>query len=171
MLFAAALCLSGCVSMNPHGLDSDDAAQVDREIRELHQFFEEWFAGSLVESDEAFARFSDVLTDGFTIVTPGGVELDRQAIMDAVRTGHGSDAGARIWIERVQIRHALGKTVVATYEEWQQSTGQAAKGRLSTVVFARDASTPNGLVWLHVHETWLPVDKKKQASLHQDLPI
>jgi len=157
--------------MNPHDLDDDNAVQVDREIHELHQFFQEWFAGSLAESDDAFARFSDVLTDDFTMVTPGGVELDRQAIIDAVRSGHGNDAGARIWIERVQIRHTLGKTVVATYEEWQQSAGQIAKGRLSTVVFARDASAPNGLVWLHVHETWLPVDKKSQESSHQDLPI
>ena len=29
-------------------------------------------------------------------------------------------------------------------------------GRVSTAVFRERADTPNGLAWLHVHETWLP---------------
>lgn len=159
MLVGAIVCAPGCVGMRTHESAIDNAQPVSREIHELHQFFQEWFNGSLADSDEGFARFSDVLAPGFTIVAPDGVERGRDVILDTVRAGRGSDVGARIWIEHVQIRHTLRETIVATYEEWRRSAGQTPKGRLSTVVFGRDESAPNGLVWLHVHETWLPATK------------
>lgn len=41
-----------------------------------------------------------------------------------------------------------------TYEEWQD-TGQGERGRISSVLFRRRERAPNGVEWLHVHETWI----------------
>ncbi len=49
--------------------------------------------------------------------------------------------------------------VLATYEEWQKGALNSKppnNGRVSSAVFLKDRSRPNGLMWLHVHETWLP---------------
>ena len=61
----------------------------------------------------------------------------------------------RIWIEGFQLRLVSGNLALATYEEWQEVEGQVT-ARLSSALFQRKENTPNGLVWLHVHETRLP---------------
>ena len=47
--------------------------------------------------------------------------------------------------------------VVASYQEHHQLT-ERRNARLSTVVFTRDPSAPNGLLWFRVHETWMADD-------------
>ncbi|MCR9247402.1 MAG: DUF1080 domain-containing protein [bacterium] len=129
-----------------------------REIVELHQFFEDWFAGRIPANDETFARFADVLHPEFHIVGTSGKVLDRAAILEFVRRGHGRSAGAAtpsvIEVRNVQWRSSLDGGHVLTYEEWQ-GQGHADSGRTSTVLFRRDPAAPNGLRWLHVHETRL----------------
>jgi hypothetical protein len=49
----------------------------------------------------------------------------------------------------------VGDILLVTYEEWQQS-GDQTTARLSTALFRDKPDAPNGLEWLHVHETWLP---------------
>ncbi len=55
----------------------------------------------------------------------------------------------------MRLREAGEELVAATYEEWQ--SGEEKKDdRISTVVFCRvPEAAPNGLRWLHVHETWV----------------
>ena len=128
-----------------------------KEVEELHQFFQDWFVGSLEQTDDAFERFAGVLADDFTIIGPGGLEFAREGVLDQVRGAYGSRAEGEfaIWIEDVRIRQSGGDQVVLTYEEWQRS-GAEERGRVSTAVFGRREGTPNGIEWRHVQETWLP---------------
>jgi len=129
---------------------------VETEIRQLHQFFQDWYRGNLADAD--FQRFAGVMGEDFEIILPDAAILARQRIIDAVRGQKGSDAQAELWIDNVRVVHQDDAFIIATYEEWQGRAGQPARGRLSTVVFRPDSDAPNGLVWLHVHETWLPAD-------------
>lgn len=126
---------------------------VEKEVRELHRFFQDWYRGEL--DDEAFQRFSGVMGEGFTIILPDASVLPRRMIIDAVRSQKGSDAQAELWVENVRLVHSEAEFMVATYEEWQGRAGNDARGRLSTVVFTHDEDAPNGLAWRHVHETWI----------------
>lgn len=126
---------------------------VAKEILELHQFFQDWYRGEL--ENKTFQRFSGVMGEGFEIILPDASILPRERILDAVRSQKGSDPVAELWIENVRLIHSEPEFVVATYEEWQGRQGQEARGRLSTVVFTRNEDAPNGLVWMHVHETWI----------------
>lgn len=130
-------------------------AAIESEVAELHRFFEQWFAGDLPAT--ALARLDRALAPGFTMVTPDGATSDRAGVILAVRSAHGCAASGgpdRIRVRDVRVRHRAGAVALATYEEWQRSGG-VDRGRLSSALFATEADGPNGVRWLHLHETWL----------------
>lgn len=136
-----------------------------REIEDLHGFFEAWFVGSLPETEQAFARFEQVLAETFVIIGPGGLEFDRSGILERVRQGYGSKASGEfaLWIENVRLRECGEDRCLATYEEWQRS-GDTTRGRISTVVFGARSDAPNGVEWRHLQETWLAASEAAEAG-------
>ncbi|MGB0388742.1 MAG: DUF4440 domain-containing protein [Ardenticatenaceae bacterium] len=126
----------------------------EREIVELHEFFEQWFTGKGSGGAESFARVAGALGDGFVIIFPDGKLVGREALLAGLREGYGRRSNFRIWIKNVRLHHHEGEVAVATYEEWQEST-EGITARLSTVVFREKAGNANQLEWRHVHETWL----------------
>ena len=128
-----------------------------REVVELHQFFEDWFNGLLVDSNDAFARFADAMDESFEIISPDGARTLRRGLMGQLRSAHGvhTDTPIRIWVANASVRPLGDDLFMVSYEEWQRHDDET-KGRLSTAIMKRTAAAPNGLCWLHVHETWLP---------------
>lgn len=135
-------------------------SECKREVIELHQFFQDWFNGEIAESDDIFARCSDVLSTGFTIVSPDGRMTDRENLLPALRHAYGSRRGEngsfRIWTENLQVRQLAEDLALVTYEEWQ-SKEEHTTARLSSAVFQRKEGLPHNAAWLHVHETWLEI--------------
>lgn len=140
-------------------MNLDPANRCGKEIVELHQFFEEWFNGRIGQDEHSFARFASVLAPSFCMVTPGGVMIAQAEILRRVYAGWASSRGdespMRIWIENARVIEDSAPIAVMSYEEWQQSKGET-RGRLSTAVFRALDSAPNGVIWVCVHETWLP---------------
>ena len=134
--------------------NTDLQQQAATEITRLHDFFQAWYRGELEPS--AFARFEQALDESFQIITPDGNLLPRERILQAVRQQAGSDASALLEIRHVEPVAVDQHIAVFRYQEWQSSADDKPRGRLSTVVFRRDAAASNGLIWLQVHETWLP---------------
>ena len=128
--------------------------RIANEIIQLHQFFQDWYNNKLAPTHQNFSRCSDVLAPEFSIIFPGGEMIDCQPLLDGLCNAHNSREGMRIWIKNVQIHHHIGEMILATYEEWQEIEGQVT-ARLSSVLFQEAQSTPNGIQWLHVHETWI----------------
>lgn len=126
----------------------------EREIRELHAFFQGWIGGELDRSPETFRRLEDALADDFTFVTTAGEVLERPAIVEGVRSSHASSSDLRIRIRDPRLLRESAGQLVAVYQELQEAAG-GRTGRVSTVVFRRSEAAPNGLEWLHVHETWI----------------
>lgn len=127
--------------------------RAEREVAELHEFFEQWYRAAL--PPQAFDRFEQVLAPGFVIVNPSADVVERDSILDAVRDARGSDPEAHIRTKNFTVRRQEGNLLIATYEEWQKLGGESERARLSTVVLRADDSAPYGWVWLHVHETWM----------------
>lgn len=156
----------GCVSNRAGGVFRGDTnmpdmkARAQAEVVALHAFFQDWFNGDLSNTDDAFARFDGVVAPAFHMVSPGGQVMDRDTIIDRVRAGHASsqstpDEAMKIWIENQHVRWLDAESVLVTYEEWQLVKGRT-RGRISTALLRESPRKPNGLEWLHVHETWLP---------------
>lgn len=131
--------------------------QVRSEIENLHDFFCGWFAASVpvTELDKQFLpRFSKDIT----LIPPAGIKLYLDDLINLMRGGYGSNSNFRIQIRNVTIRYESDNCILATYEEWQRNalaSKPADNGRISTVMFVKEKS---GLIWLHVHENWLPDD-------------
>jgi hypothetical protein len=125
------------------------------EIVELHEFLEQWSNAELPATEEAFARFGDVMAPAFVIIDPDGEQVGQEPILDAIRAAHGRwrEAPGHIRIENYRLHHAAGGLALATYEEWHD-LGED-RGRLSTVLFGPNDEAPNGLEWLHLHEVWI----------------
>lgn len=126
-----------------------------REVVELHQFFEVWFKGELSQNEANYAQFVDVIGVGFVIINPDGTVIERDVLTKGLYAGHGSRPNFRLWIENAQIRHHQGDITVITYEEWQDIDDKITT-RMSTAIFQEDTSARNGVIWLQVHETWMP---------------
>ncbi len=135
-------------------MDADCLARVKNEVEDLHQFFVDWFAGSLSEDvfeDQFVKRFSK----DFIIIPPAGGLLDLSQISNAIRSGYASNTDFRIQIRNVQIQREMGGYLVVTYEEWQKNalaTTPANNGRIATAIFEYNET----LRWCHIHETSLP---------------
>ena len=127
-----------------------------REVEELHRFFADWFTGALADDDAAFARLGAALADDFEIVSPDGRTTARQALLTGLRRAHRSRGpGFRIRVDGYRGRQLSPELLLATYQEWHED-GAERRGRLSSALFGRRSDGPNGVTWLHVHETWLP---------------
>jgi len=133
-------------------MDIEQSCRV--EVAELHGFFADWFNGTAPDTDAAFSRFAVALAPGFTMVVPGGGTVTRNDVLEAVRTAHGSGT-TTIWIKNHVHRWSSADAALVGYEEWQ-TRDNATRGRASTALFVADPAGPNGVQWVHVHETWLP---------------
>lgn len=125
-----------------------------REIEELHAFFVAWFRGELPRTPEVFTRFTNVTAPEFTLISPNGVMIDYAAAVDWIENAHGSRTNFNIWIENFRLHQQHDGVAIVTYDEWGESE-DGVTSRVSTAIFADDETTPNGVRWLHVHETWL----------------
>jgi len=134
----------------------DERERAEREVRDLHRFFEAWFRGELERSDEALARLTDALDESFVLFHPEGAVFARDALVQRLRAAWGvhADDGISIRIEGLATRSLAPGLVLATYEEWHEREGEET-GRRSSALLRAAEGAPEGLAWIHLHESWL----------------
>ena len=156
LAIAALACLAPAVAPSWAEDGSTLEERCRAEVYELHHFLEVWSNAELPPTDEAFARFGDVIAQSFLIIDPDGETAGRDPIVEAIRAAHGRwrEAPGRIRIENFRLHQSGSDYALATYEEWHEVGGESI-GRLSSVLFGPNAQTPNRLEWLHLHEVWI----------------
>ncbi|MEM9380251.1 MAG: hypothetical protein AAGB93_09920 [Planctomycetota bacterium] len=136
----------------PAPRDRDPEDVFADEVRDLHAFFDAWFAGRVEETDDAFERFGGAMDDAFTITVPGGATLDRSAILGAVRGRHGTRPEGLTRADVIDVQRIGATHGLVRYRE-TQSDGETTTTLASSALLALDPRAPGGAVWLHVHET------------------
>lgn len=131
-------------------MSPDAMALVATEIIGLHDFFMSWFRGE--DSAGDITRMADALDGGFRIIDPHGRSRNRGEILAAVEAARAS-RDMTITVDTIQVED-LGEAYLATYIE-RQSVDGTETARRSTAIFRESATAPNGVVWTHVHETWI----------------
>ena len=152
---AALLALASAPTIGAEEVTMEDRCR--REVLELHRFFQDWYNADRPGDAASFGRFEQVLAADFEIVGPNGRLTERDAVLAAVRSGHGRDPERSFAIEirNLRSRPVAEGLALVTYEEHQTSSGEH-KGWQSSALFRVRDGLPNGVEWLHVHETYLP---------------
>ena len=131
----------------------DLRTRCEREIYGLHVFFERWFTGDLPGEKDVFARLSSALADDFRYILPAGRLLQRTEVLDGLFKAHGARREARIEIRNLLFPAAPeGELALVFFEEHQWLDG-AYDPRYNTALMRRKPAAPEGVEWLHLHET------------------
>lgn len=130
--------------------DSELFAAVSSEIIELHNVFERWFCG---DGSDHLARVEAVLAPEFSMVAPSGILVQRSEVMANLANALGLHQ-LEIEIAHQELIWDSADAVLAGYDEIQHHASFTTRRR-STALFSRTDTAPNGLVWRHVHETWI----------------
>ncbi|MEO1554895.1 MAG: hypothetical protein AAFS01_00570 [Pseudomonadota bacterium] len=137
---------------------------VTKEIVDLHDFFTEWFNGT-VERDQLEPRFLSRLHDNLVFIPPEGRLMTGPMLKGGFDKGYGSNTNFRTQIRDIVVRHKDGDLVLATYTEWQTGATQSAmanNARVTTVLMELTAP----VTWLHIQETWLPEAVRAAGSFN-----
>ncbi len=149
--------------------DKDYRDAPAKEVVDLHVFFEDWFRGSCENNEQVWGeRLHARMDEDFYIVLPGGHGLSGSGFWPEMQGLYGSNPDFQINIRNIQQRPcSQGDWVILTYEEWQKGAKYSTppnNARVATAILIKDASAPNGLRWVHVHETWLPPEQLSAES-------
>lgn len=135
--------------------------QCEKEVIELHKFFEQWFKSEIENNDEVFARFEDALGEEFMLITPTGEISSREQIITQIRNGYGSrktdEIPYRLWVQNIECRLMEGNLCLVIYEEWGEVAGDL-NARLSSALFRNNDQSVNRVEWVHVHEVSIPTN-------------
>ncbi len=129
-----------------------------QEVIDLHAFFEAWLGGDLPETDAEFARFVVATNANFMLIAPDGRIMDSDAVSTWIRGAHGTRPGFRLWTTDHRIVYTTHDCALVSYLEWQERDA-VTTCRISSALFIPEPAAPNGYAWLHVHETWIPLDR------------
>ncbi|MEM8550877.1 MAG: hypothetical protein AAGF45_00720 [Pseudomonadota bacterium] len=124
-----------------------------KEVIDRHDGFVTWFTGrgdnAVMEAMEA------VFPPGMVLISPDASVCPYERLIPMLRDARGKrDRDFAITIDAPKIIWSAQDTVLVEYIE-RQVIGGEATARRSTALFTRADGTPNGVVWRHVHETWI----------------
>lgn len=131
--------------MNATNLYFDD-------VLSTHVLIREWLSGAATAPEhcaDLLARFSP----GFTMVSPGGKQLDGAGLAAFFRAAGASRPGLQMRISDLVLIQESAAGATVSYREFQSMPGAENTERCSTVVYEKTAS--GALLWRHLHETWV----------------
>ena len=135
------------------------AAACLAETHRLHVFLQDWLRGTVPRTTEGFAPFGNALANPCRVVSPLGTVTERAALLTEFKATHGALAkygtGFAIRVENAMVLRQWDDHALVSYEEWHDLRDDSS-ARLSTALFTADTAAPLGVVWSHIHETWLP---------------
>jgi len=122
------------------------------DVLSTHVLIRAWLAGEAAAPDhcaQLLARFSP----DFTMVSPGGKQLDGAGLIKFFQGAGGSRPGLAMRITDLVLIQESSAGATVTYREFQSLPGGENTERLSTVVY--DTTPAGTLLWRHLHETWV----------------
>lgn len=133
-------------------------AESQEEVKQLHQFFVDWFNATVEATDEVFSRVERALHRDFSMVLPSGSTIDRRSALEQIHAAYGSaDRSQPSRIEIVDVvTHVDGPDVaLVSYEERQFAGDVFQNRRTSSACFVAASDAPGGVQWRRLHETLL----------------
>ena len=122
------------------------------DVLSTHVLIREWLSGGATAPDHCAALLARFSPD-FTMVAPGGRQLDRAGLAAFFQGAGGSRPGLQMRLSDLVLIQESAAGATVSYRDCQSLPGGEHTERLSTVVYDK---TPTGaLLWRHLHETWV----------------
>ena len=122
------------------------------EVLSTHALIRDWLSGEAA-TPEYCAQLLAHFSPAFTMVAPGGKQLDHAGLTAFFRAAGGSRPGLQMRLSDLVLIQESAAGATVSYREFQSMPGVENTERLSTVVYEK---TPAGaLLWRHLHETWV----------------
>lgn len=118
-----------------------------KEVIDLHVLIEALFARGEPRIESMLARFHP----DFSMVTPTGLQIDRQAVEQLFRQRSKTQPDLTIELTDLRVLDQGPDNATVLYRETHQLPGQAAKTRISTALLILQEEE---VLWRHLHETW-----------------
>jgi len=135
--------------------------QCEKEVIELHRFFEQWFKSEIENKDEIYTRVENVLGKEFILISPSGKFTSRDEVLAQIKNGYGSrkddEVPYRLWVQNIDCRFLENNLCLIMYEEWGEVDGKL-NARISSALFRKNDQAINRVEWIHVHETAIPTE-------------
>lgn len=121
------------------------------DVLSTHALIRDWLSGEATAAENCAALLARFSPD-FTMVAPGGMQLDHAGLTQFFRAAGGSRPGLQMRLSDLVLIQESAAGATVSYREYQSLPGGDNTERLSTVVYEK---TPAGtLLWRHLHETW-----------------
>ena len=143
----------------PAGMPPAIEERCKAEIVRLHDAFVAWFTGSCDSSGDTYERtIGSVLSPSFSMVTPTGSVIPANLLHERLQAAYGSHSehGMAIEIKNVEVVSSSGSQYLVRYEEWQRSGSPEVETARQSTAFFQESGPTSKLIWVHVHETWMP---------------
>ena len=128
--------------------------QIQKEIVQIHQYFENWYNGSCSKDDAEFdLNVSNRFCDNFKIVMPDGTLYQKNEILSVIKDGFGTSRDFKIEIKMISAEAIEKDIFLALYEEWHTEPGSNKEGRIAAVILKKNDQCLLGFEWVHCHES------------------
>ena len=122
------------------------------DVLSTHALIRDWLSGDAT-APEHCADFLVRFSPAFTMVAPGGKQLDHAGLTAFFRAAGGSRPGLQMRLSDLVLIQESAAGASVSYRECQSLPGGENTERLSTVVY--DKTPAGALLWRHLHETWV----------------
>lgn len=136
-------------------------AKCKKEVFDLHRYFQDWFRGDIANNSGNQQRLSNSFDPLCELVTPNGSIDSFDAINGRFMEAYKVFPDAKVWIDGFVPMSVTEDRVLVKYKEWREIDGVTTV-RMSSCLFSKEDTAPNGVKWLYIHETWL--DKQTQMA-------
>ena len=121
-------------------------------VLSTHVLIRQWLGGEVAAPAQCaalLARFSP----HFTMMSPGGKQLDAAGLTAFFEAAGGSRPGLQMHISDLLLIQESAAGACVAYREVQSLPGGDNTERWSTVVYEK--TQDGALLWRHLHETWV----------------
>ena len=122
------------------------------DVLSTHALIRDWLSGEAA-TPEYCAQLLAHFSPAFTMVAPGGKQLDHAGLTTFFRAAGGSRPGLQMRLSDLVFIQESAAGATVSYRECQSLPGGENTERLSTVVY--DKTPAGALLWRHLHETWV----------------
>lgn len=120
------------------------------EVVDTCESIQQFFSGADTGA-AACAKLLAHFSSDFSMISPGGQQLDYPALAGFFRQAAGSKPGLRIDVTDIVLLHENELAAVLVYKEAQAFSDGSANLRFATALF--DKTMDGRLLWRHLHET------------------